>query len=117
MSHSRAKKKRRGWLSCLPALLIAVLTLYDFFYGLDHYRSHAGGGDTFTPILLLVVSAVFLIVFLARRNLRGALSILLPAAVCLFCLRCARKIPNCPLCDGTTAEGLGFLIHWIPLGP
>ena len=52
-----------------------------------------------------------------KKNRTAALSAVIPAAACIAAFLVARKVPNCPMCNGVTEADLGFLARWISAGP
>ena len=106
-------KKQTAYILLLAPSLLALLFL---FYCLETYTAHT---DTAFYVCLYCIIALAVSVFVWQRSkaaLPHATAIWVSAAaILIFVLFTAAKIPFCTVCDRTTAEDLGFLIRWIPL--
>ncbi len=109
MKIKRAIKYAWPWLA-------AILCVGCLYWTLVTYRVHGDAG--FIPMALLFLAFAAIAVFTVRQWSRvAALSAVIPALVCIAVILVARKIPNCPLCDGVTEGDMGILARWITIGP
>ena len=106
-------KKHTAYILFLALPLSALLFL---LYCLETYTGHT---DTAFYVVLYCALALAVSAFVWHRSKASvpyATAFWLMAATVLILTLCtAFKIPFCTVCDNTTAEELGFLIHWIPL--
>ena len=89
--------------------LAAVLCVGYLYWALEAYRVHCDAG--FLPIILSFLAFAAITVFTLcqwRKDRAAALSAVIPAVACIALFLVARKIPNCPMCDGVTENGLGL---------
>ena len=96
--------------------LTAVLCVGYLYWTLAAYRVHCDAG--FFPMILSFLTFAAIAVFAIRQRKKdraAALSAVIPAVVCVTVVLVARRIPNCPICDGAAEADLGFLARWIRL--
>ncbi len=117
--NTAAKRLGKALAYALPVLLPLAAALI-VQYNLAQYQAHEEPYG-FVMFLIAWFGGIYLIAMCVRfiRRRRWGMSALqlasILALVAVFALY--MKIPLCPECDHTTAEDLGFLIKWIPLGP
>ena len=106
-------KKPTASLLFLALPLSALLFL---LYCLETYTAHT---DTSFYVCLYCIVAFAVSVLVWRRSKasvpHATVIWAVSTAVLVFTFCTAAKIPFCTVCDSTTAEELGILIHWIPL--
>lgn len=107
-------KFKRFVIGIIPYAL-AALSAYALVDALVNYRAHSDSG--FGALMIAVVGIILTFLYaehaLAHKKYRTLAALALPAAVLVAVILIAYKIPNCPECDHTTAEDLGFLTKWI----
>ena len=114
--HEAMKIKRAIKYAC--PWLTAVLCAGYLYWTLVTYHVHCDAG--LIPMVFGFLAFTAIAVFVLRKwrkDRAAALSALIPTAACIAVMLVARKIPNCPMCDGVTEADLGFLSRWITPGP
>ncbi len=98
--------------------LAAVLCVRYLCLTLEAYRDHCDA-ELFPMILSFLAFAATTVFTLCQwmKDPAAALSAVIPAVACIALFLVARKIPNCPMCDGVTEADLGLLARWISAGP
>ncbi len=107
----------------VPMLFLCILPLSAcglLWYALETYGEVVHNESGFVVCLYAAIAvAISTEIWQKHRTGHRAVTVLWIMALCLlaFVFYVGKKIPFCVVCDGVTAEALGFLTHWISPNP
>ena len=101
-----------------PCIIIAAVALSvgSLFCALIIYKPHNDTPQLLAELISFaacIVLTVFLIRAARHREKAALIVILVALAICAYCNICCLRIPLCSICDGVTADDLGWMSYWI----
>lgn len=106
----------KKWLSMIALCLLPLSLVAYLFYSLETYNS-VTHNECGASICMCSVIAFLISLYLWNRiqkTAKYATAIFIVSSLILCGVYyVGTKIPFCVICDGVTAEDLGFLTHWI----
>lgn len=105
---------KKVWFTLIP-ILSAVLALSVLFFCLEYYAPH-GEIELLSRITAFVCAGADAVVMdhaIRNKNQTSIILCIISLMLCIGVYVVACRIPFCPMCDGISAEELGFLSHWI----